>query len=232
MNVGPWPLSTVVGAFLLGFPTLFSIINPVGSSLVFHNVTSDRTHSDRQILAQRVALYSFAILLGSLWLGGYILNFFGVSLGALRIGGGLVVSVQAWNLLLAPEAQETRKVGDAAPAALRDDIAFFPLTMPLTTGPGSISVAIALASERPTEGIGPIPFFIGMTLAALINAALIWVLYASSDRVLAFLGPSGARALNRLASFLLLCIGVQIVITGGESVLGPWLHTAVRTAGR
>ena len=226
MTVGPWPVNTAVGAFLLAFPTLFSIINPIGSSLVFYNVTSDRPHRERALLARRIAIYSLAILLGSILLGGYILNFFGVSLGALRIGGGLVVSVQAWNLLLAPEAQETRKVGEAAPATERDDIAFFPLTMPLTTGPGSISVAIALASVRP-EGVSVIPFFIGMGLAALLNAFLVWVLYVSADRVLSFLGPSGARVLNRLAAFLLLCIGVQIVITGAESVLAPWLRATV-----
>jgi multiple antibiotic resistance protein len=232
MIVGPWPLSTVFGAFLLAFPTLFSIINPIGSSLIFYNVTSGRPHADRALLARRISVYSLGILLGSILLGGYVLNFFGVSLGALRIGGGLVVAVQAWNLLLAPEDQETRKAGDAAPAALRDDIAFFPLTMPLTTGPGSISVAIALASERPAEGPGVISFFVGMSLAALLNAVLVWGLYVSSDRVLSFLGPSGARVLNRLAAFLLLCIGVQIVITGAESVLGPWLRATVHAAGR
>ena len=232
MTVGPWPVSTVVGAFLLAFPTLFSIINPVGSSLVFYNVTSERSHHDRAILARRIGFYSLAILLGSILLGGYILSFFGVSLGALRIGGGLVVSVQAWNLLLAPEAQETRKAGEAAPATERDDIAFFPLTMPLTTGPGSISVAIALASVRPTEGSGVIPFFIGMTLAAVLNAFLVWLLYVGSDRVLSFLGPSGARVLNRLAAFLLLCIGVQIIITGAESVIAPWLHAMIHAPAR
>ena len=232
MTIGPWPLSTVVGAFLLAFPTLFSIINPIGSSLIFYNVTSNRSHPDRAILAQRIAIYSLAILLGSILLGGYVLNFFGVSIGALRVGGGLVVSVQAWNLLLAPEDQETQKAGDAAPAALRNDIAFFPLTMPLTTGPGSISVAIALASERPTEGPGTASFFVGMTLAAVLNAFLVWILYLSADRVLSFLGPSGARVLNRLAAFLLLCIGVQIVINGAESVLGPWLRATVHAAPR
>jgi multiple antibiotic resistance protein len=228
MNTGLWPLSTVVGALLLGFPTLFSIVNPVGSALVFYGVTQGRTHAERRLLARRVAIYAFVILLGSLLLGGYVLNFFGVSLGALRIGGGLVVCVSAWTLLMAPEANETRKAGEAAPAtAQKTDIAFFPLTMPLTTGPGSISVAIALASERPTE-VGALPsFFAGVTLAAALNAALVWLLYAWSDRVLNRLGEAGARAVTRLSAFLLLCIGVQIMITGGESVLGPWFQTLI-----
>ena len=228
MTFGPLPLSTVAGAFLLGFPTLFSIVNPIGSSLIFYNVTGRRSHAERALLARRVAFYSLLILLGSLWLGGYVLNFFGVSLGALRIGGGLVVSVQAWSLLMAPEVHETQKADDMGPpVGAKEDIAFFPLTMPLTTGPGSISVAIALASERPAEGEGLLTFFVGVSLAAAANALLVWLFYISSDRVLNFLGAAGARAVNRLAAFLLLCIGVQILVTGAESVLGPWLASTV-----
>ncbi|HEX4181705.1 MAG TPA: MarC family protein [Caulobacteraceae bacterium] len=224
MAFGPFPVSTVAGSFLLGFPTLFSIINPIGSSLVFYNVTLRRTHAERAILARRIATYGCFILLGSLWLGGYILNFFGVSLGALRVGGGLVVAVQAWSLLMAPETHESQKAGEAAPATgKRDDIAFFPLTMPLTTGPGSISVAIALASERPTVESGVLPFFLGLTLAALANALIIWISYLGADRLLRFLGEAGARAVNRLAAFLLLCIGVQIIGSGAEGLIGPWL---------
>ncbi len=228
MTFGPLPLSTVTGAFLLGFPALFSIVNPIGSSLLFYNVTIRRTHADRAVLAGRVALYALMILLGSLCLGGYILNFFGVSVGALRIGGGLVVAVQAWSFLMAPEVHETQKAGDVGPAAdAKSDIAFFPLTMPLTTGPGSISVAIALASERPTSGAGVLPFFAGVCLAALANALLVWICYLSSDRVLNLLGAAGARVVNRMTAFLLLCIGVQIMVTGAESVLGPWLASTV-----
>jgi hypothetical protein len=110
-------------------------------------------------MAFRIGLYSFAVLLASLWLGGYILNFFGVSLGALRIAGGLVVAVRAWSLLMEPEVHEERKAHQAEPAQHAADIAFFPLTMPLTTGPGSIAVAIALSSQRPTGTGEPLGFF-------------------------------------------------------------------------
>jgi multiple antibiotic resistance protein len=227
MTFGPLPVSTVAGAFLLGFPTLFSIVNPVGASLMFYNVTADRTHAERLVLARQIGLYSLIILLGSIWFGSYVLNFFGVSLGALRVAGGLVVAVRAWSMLMAPETQQTRKENDAAPAAEgRDDVAFFPLTMPFTTGPGSISVAIALASERPTsEGVWS--FFGGMTLAAVVLSGVVWMLYASADRVLRLLGEGGARVVSRLVAFLLLCIGVQIFSTGAESLAGPWLSQTV-----
>jgi multiple antibiotic resistance protein len=223
MFFGPLPVKTLAGAFLIGFPALFSIVNPIGASLMFYNVTADRGHAERAQLARRIGFYSLLVLLVSLWFGSYILTFFGVSLGALRVAGGLVVAVRAWSLLMAPDAQRSRKANDAAPAEGKEDVAFFPLTMPFTTGPGSISVAIALASERPSDAEGVLPFFAGVTLAAGVIAALVWTLYAASDRVLALLGEGGARILGRLAAFLLLCIGVQIVISGVDSIVAPWL---------
>jgi multiple antibiotic resistance protein len=224
LNFAPLPIASVLGAFLLGFPTLFSIVNPIGAGLIFYNVTQDRTHAERLVLARRIAIYAFCLLAGSLWLGSYILNFFGVSLGAVRVAGGLVVAFSAWGLLMAPETREDRKVDEAGQAAGRmEDIAFFPLTMPFTTGPGSISVAIALSAERPAEGGSVLPFFGGVTLAALAVSAMVWVLYTFADRVLSRLGSAGARVVTRLSAFLLLCIGVQILSTGAESLLRPWL---------
>jgi multiple antibiotic resistance protein len=222
MNFQPLPFGSLAGALLIGFPALFSIINPIGSSLLFYSLTRERTHAERAQLARRIAIFSLIILLGSLWLGGYVLNFFGVSLGALRVAGGLVVSVQAWKVLTAPDTHDSTP-HEAAAVATREDIAFFPLTMPLTTGPGTIAVAIALASERPANDVGLLAFFAGLSLAAAANAALVLLLYTSADRVLRLLGEAGARTVGRLAAFLLLCIGVQIMSNGAESLVRPWL---------
>lgn len=225
MDLSPLPLGSVIGAFLLAFPTLFSIVNPVGAALIFNQVISNRSRAERQELARRIASYSLIVLLASLLLGGVVLNFFGVSLSALRIGGGLVVSVRAWGLLMQPEVHEERKASSAEPAQSADDVAFFPLTMPLTTGPGTIAVAIALSSQRPGGDGGVISFFVGVSLAAVCIAVTIWLCYRWSDAVTALLGPAGARVLSRLIAFLLLCIGVQIMITGvvgvGQLLLAP-----------
>jgi multiple antibiotic resistance protein len=229
MSINPLPFNTVLGAFLLAFPALFSIVNPIGSALVFGNVTARRSVLEKQRLAGRIGVYSLIVLLFSLWLGGYVLNFFGISLGALRIGGGLVVAIQAWSLLMRPEVRDDRKAEQSSTAreGEAEDIAFFPLTMPFTTGPGSISAAIALASERPANGGGTLAFFIGISLGAVAVSLCVWLFYRSTDRVLALLGQGGARILGRLAAFLLLCIGVQILVNGVESLLGPLLRGAL-----
>jgi multiple antibiotic resistance protein len=168
----------------------------------------------------RVSLYALLVLLGSLWLGGYVLNFFGVSLGALRVAGGLIVTVRAWGLLDQPGVREEHREAAAAAASAtdRDDIAFFPLTMPFTTGPGSISVAIALSSQRPSAETGVLGFFLGVSLAAAAVAAMTFVAYRFSGRVVALLGDQATRVVSRLVAFLLLCVGVQIISTGVGSL--------------
>lgn len=223
MDFSPLPTSSLVGAFLLAFPALFSIVNPVGASLIFHQAMGGRSREERRKLARQIGFYAFLVLLGSLLLGGYILNFFGVSLGALRVAGGLVVAIRAWSLLMDPQEQEDRKASQTETAQSHEDVAFFPLTMPFTTGPGSISVAIALSSQRPTEGAAVAPFFIGAGLAAAVVAAMVWLCYSASGRMMRLLGPSGARVLSRLVAFLLLCIGVQIIASGAENLMAKFL---------
>ena len=215
VDLNPLPLGSVIGAFLLAFPALFSIVNPIGAALIFNQVTTGRSGDERHRLAGKVATYSVIVLLASLWLGGYVLTFFGISLAALRIAGGMVVAIRAWGLLMQPAEHEERKATAAAPVQESDDeVAFFPLTMPLTTGPGTIAVAIALSSQRPSSGIGTLAFFGGMSLAAACVALSIWLCFRWSDRVVALLGKGGARILSRLIAFLLLCVGVQIIVTG------------------
>ncbi|MCW3476979.1 MarC family protein [Limobrevibacterium gyesilva] len=208
-------MSSAVAAFLLAFPALFSIVNPAGGAFIFNEVTSDLTRAERIRLAGKVAFFSLLVMLASLWGGAYIMNFFGISLGALRIAGGAVVALRAWDLLSAPERQEARKQEQAGSSGRAiEDIAFFPLTLPFTTGPGTISVAVALGANRPTSGDRLLAFFIGMTGAALAIALCIWVAYRSADRVAALIGASARRTIARLTAFLLLCIGTQIMING------------------
>jgi multiple antibiotic resistance protein len=218
-----FPLAGLAGSFLLAFPALFSIVNPLGSALIFAQVLAGRTSAERHSLAGKVGLYSAIVLLVSLWGGSYVLNFFGISLGALRVGGGLVVAARAWQLLESPEDTEARKEQQAQPARLSPEAAFYPLTMPLTTGPGTISVAIVLSAERPAGGEGVISFMLGLSAAAVAIALCVWLAYRYADTVIALLGNAGSRVLTRLVAFLLLCIGMQIIVNGVEDLGAAFL---------
>jgi multiple antibiotic resistance protein len=219
----PFSDGSLAGSFLVAFSALFSIVNPFGGALIYSQVTVERSHSERVALAWRVAAYSAAVMLVSLWAGATLMSFFGVSLEALRVAGGLVVAVRAWEMLAAPETNENRKQEQASSVGDGDDVAFFPLTLPFTTGPGTISVAIALSASRPGRAADLVPFFAGSTAAALAVALSVGLCYASADRVVALLGPARARVVTRLSAFLLLCIGVQILLTGLHGVLASAL---------
>jgi len=211
-----------LNAFLLGFPALFSIVNPISGAFIFREVTADRTR-DRAGLARLVAFYSLVVMTAALWAGSYVLALFGITLAALRVAGGIVVALNAWSLLNSPERHEVQQHEQATPTAGVDDIALFPLTIPFTAGPGTISVAVALGSSHPRASEQLVWFFLGMTAATVALAAVIWITYRSTDRISRLMGPRGSRSVTRLSAFLLLCIGVQILITGVEDVLGPLL---------
>lgn len=207
-------MSAALQSFLLAYSALFSIINPIGGALIFSQVTAERSHADRVLLARKIGLYSSVVMLGALWAGASVLSFFGVSLAALRIAGGLIVVSFAWTLLQAPERREELKQEQASHAEGIDEIAFFPLTLPFTTGPGTISVAVAIGANLPSGGPAYWAFVAGASAAAFAMSATIWVAYASSDRLVALLGGPGARVVSRLAAFLLLCVGTQITLNG------------------
>ncbi len=217
----------MLAAFLLAFPALFSIVNPIAGAFIFRGATGDRTHLERTTLARRVGLYSLMVMLVALWAGSYVLAMFGISLAALRISGGIVLALFAWELLGASDKRENRKqeqAADAAPA-VADDVAFFPLTLPFTTGPGTIAVAVALGAEHPGMGGEWLVFHAGMGLAAVAMAGAIWLTYAYADRLSDLLGRTGSKTVTRLSAFILFCIGVQMLITGVVDVLGPLLNT-------
>ncbi len=216
-------MSAALAAFLLGFPALFAIVNPVSGAFIFRTRTVERSRAERVRLARLVGAYSAMVMLVALWAGSYVLAFFGITLPALRCAGGIVLALYAWSSLNAPERREARKNEQFDAAAGLDEVAFYPLTLPFTTGPGTISVAVALGSAHPASGLALIPFFVGMSLAALAVALLVWLLYSATDQLNRLFGQVASRAITRLAAFFQLCIGVQILITGATEVLQPLL---------
>ena len=210
--------------FLLVYAGLFPIVNPVGNAPIFLALTPHCTDRERHALALRVAFDGFFLLLGSLLVGSYVLEFFGITLPVLRIAGGVVVTAFGWTLLQAREDLEGQRIAEGArgPDAATD--AFYPLTMPLTVGPGAISVAIALGSQRPKEAIdfAHLAVLAGVAIAGLAAVAVtIYICYRFAEPTIAALGKHGTNAVVRLSAFLLLCIGIQIVWTGFSGLQAP-----------
>ncbi len=213
-----------INAFLLVYAALFPIVNPVGSAPIFLRLTSPYSVVERSSLAMGVARNSFLLLLGSLLIGSHVLVFFGITLPVVRIAGGLVVAAFGWQLLHAGEDPEDRRSAAAAsPGASTDS--FYPLTMPLTVGPGSISVAVTLGSQRPLTPIDFTDLALlggGAIVGLSAIAVTIYVCYRFAGNLVAALGERGSSVLMRLSAFILLCIGIQIVWNGYSTLI----HTA------
>lgn len=216
---------------LLAFSSLFAIVNPVVNAIIFAQITADRSHAERLRLARRVGLYSFGLMLFALWVSSYVLSFFGISLGALKVAGGLVIAAGSWRLLHAPERREAvkhaqaRQEGRVATARDVADIAFFPVSIPFTVGPGAISVCIGLSAGRPAIG-SALPYLGALSAAALVMALVVWITMSFADRIALLFGKTGSRAITRLSALLLLCIGVQIMASGVETLLTPVIAAA------
>src|SRR5579875_3478549 len=121
MPTGLFAPTATLGAFLLAFPALFSVVNPLGGALIFAEVTEERGRDERRRIAGRVAVYSLLVLLVSLWAGSYVLNFFGISMGALRIGGGIIIAAAGWRLMFAAEAHHAKRAEQAAASMEAED---------------------------------------------------------------------------------------------------------------
>jgi multiple antibiotic resistance protein len=206
--------------FLLVLAALFSVINPPGTALVFLSMTKYASVATRRSLARRVALNSFFVMTGSLLIGALVLKLYGITVPVLRVAGGIVVAASGWKLL----NEGARTTIEKTATDQRVDYsgqAFYPLTLPLTTGPGTIAVMISLGLSRTaySDRTEELSFLLASLLATIVMAAGIYVCFAYSDRVERWLGSNATDIAGRLFAFILFCLGIQIIWTGASDLL-------------
>jgi multiple antibiotic resistance protein len=212
----------LVETFLLVLAALFPVVNPPGAGLIFLSMTRNASPQTRRSLARRVAVNAFFVMAVSLpVVGALVLKIYGISIPVLRVAGGLIVAVAGWKLL---NEGSPKTAGDISAEGHKTDFAdkaFYPLTLPLTTGPGTIAVMISLGLSRSAySDVGQdLQFFVATLLATLVIALTIYLCFAYSDRVQRGLGVAGTDILVRLTAFILFCLGVQIIWTGASELL-------------
>jgi multiple antibiotic resistance protein len=215
-------VSGVISAFLLTFAGLFPIVNPIEGAPFFLGLTANLSSAERQVLARKAAVNGFALLLGSMALGPWMLEFFGIELPVVRIAGGLVVAALGWKLL-SQESWSDHAGAGLEGAANRKVGSFYPLTMPLTVGPGSMSVAITIGSRKPA-GVPRLPQLAehagGAVLGLIAIGLCIYLAYRFADNIARLLGATGLEVLVRLSAFILMCIGIEIVWSGYSTLSG------------
>ncbi|WP_296947527.1 MarC family protein [uncultured Massilia sp.] len=215
-------IAAAIRSFLFVFATMLPILNPAATAPIFLSMTEGAAPATRAMLARRIARNMFWLMTGSMLVGSYVLDFFGVSLPIVRIGGGLILAAVAWRLLGAtPSTPDSRAA--LAEAFTTDHAyrqAFYPLTFPISCGPASISVAITVGVTLHDAQLAVSLARMGAALAALaVIGVLLYLAFRYGEHFLRLIGEAGTAVFLRLTAFILLCLGVQIVWDGARELL-------------
>lgn len=203
--------------FLFALAALLPILNPTATAPIFLGMTEGASPTTRELLARRIARNMFWLLLGAMLVGSYVLEFFGISLPIVRVGGGLIVAASAWRLLTATQAtvDSRTELAESFTVDMAKRQAFYPLTFPISCGPGSIAAAItvgvSLSDARLSISLARMG---GGVIALLTMGVLLYLAFRYAQQLLKPLGEAGTVIFLRMTAFILLCLGVQIVWDG------------------
>jgi multiple antibiotic resistance protein len=158
--------------------------------------------------------------------GALVLQFYGITIPVLRVAGGYIVAVAGWRLLHEGSHKGVEATEDQEPRRDLLGQAFYPLTLPLTTGPGTIAVVISIGLSHPAfmNRTEQVIFLLASVSAITVIAASVFLSFAYADRVRSLLGRGGTDIAVRLSAFILFCLGVQILWSGGSELLRSVLH--------
>lgn len=208
-------------SFLLVVAALVPMLNPAASAPVFLGLTEGMDARIRAKLSRLIARNVVVLMLSSMLVGSYVLDFFNLSLPIVRIGGGVILIATAWRMLNAPaSSSEKALVFRSAPSLVIRQLAFYPLTFPIACGPASISIGITIGVALNTPDISIMLANTAGGLFALIGIGFtIYYAFRYADGLLKYLGETGATVFLRLSAFLLLCVGIEIFWQGASELL-------------
>jgi multiple antibiotic resistance protein len=194
------------------FLALFPILNPPAMAPVFLQLTGQVTDRERNRLARLIGTYTFVFLTALLFLGGWTLKLLGISIPVISVAGGLLLFHSAWHML-----NKDPRMSDSERAEIQScmmDKAFFPLTLPVTAGPGAIAVTLSLVPAGNVLEAPVVLQYLAVAAGIALAALAVFVFYRFSGAVIRKMGPTGAATVSQISAFVLLAIGVQIVWNG------------------
>jgi multiple antibiotic resistance protein len=212
-------LAQLTGAILLIVGALLPVVNPLGDAPFFLRLTPGCDEPTRAFLANRIAFYSFFMLLGSLLLGSFVLLMFGLSIPVVQVAGGAVVCALGWKVL-ADIGKPSEAALDLIHAkAVAMGRSFTPLTVPMTVDGGVISVAITVGANHAHSFKHVVIQLLASVIGAGIVALTILLTYRYAQRVGRWIGMTGMIVVVRLSAFIMVCIGVGITWNGIKALL-------------
>ena len=218
MPIDPLALILYAGkSFLLVLATLLPILNPAATAPIFLGLTEGASEETRRLLARRIATNMVMLITGAMLVGSYVLDLFGISLPIVRVAGGTLIAANAWRLLaISPASRDSRQsLAEAYTPEMARTHAFYPLTFPISCGPGSLAAAITIGVTLHEEQLAlSLARFAGGFGGMVVIGLALFVAFRYATQLLKPLGETGTTVFLRLSAFILLCLGVQIVWDG------------------
>lgn len=220
----PKEVMLVAKYFGFSFSALLPVVNPLGSALFILGLVGNAPPDVFRSLAKKIAISTVLFLLVVELVGSALLAFFGVSLPVVQLAGGFVLAATGWQLLNQKEYQANAQQS-SIPAGPDDSLTekiFYPLTFPITVGPGCIVITLTLSAHASRDGIvNTILSHVGIVIGILVVSFLVYVCYSYAPRITRTISAQTVHGILRVVAFVLLCIGVQIAWNG----LGTLLST-------
>ncbi len=221
------PIISAFGrSLLLAAAAIFPIANPPAMAPTFLSLTDGADPRMRAALAARVGRSSTLMMLAAMLIGTWVLRFFGLSLSIVRVAGGMTVATYAWHMLSTstPASPSRSRLAARFTAEAGRASAFYPLTFPITCGPGTIAAAITVSTALHHEDLSiELANFAGGVAGCALVGLAVYFTYRFAHRLLEPLGETGVIVFLRMSAFILLCLGAQIIWTGASALLGEVL---------
>ena len=204
----------------VGFLALFPAVNPVGSAFIVDPLLTGLNHTQRRAATKKIAFYCLIICTVSIIAGSYILKLFGISIPIVQLCGGIMICRMGWQLLTSEDGIQKGNKETARPSGEVENILFYPISFPMTTGAGTISVLLTLSAHGEDTDMSKHLVKLGaLFIAIILICILIYICYVNTPRLIKRLGPRGEQIVNKLSAFLVFCIGMQIASTGIRALL-------------
>jgi multiple antibiotic resistance protein len=198
---------------LLSLSSVIIIVNPLGATLTYVSLTSGMDISLRMRVAKESCWYAFLILLVFALFGGIILQLFGITIEAFRIGGGILLFLIGMEMVYARTSRTKLTATEKYESMEAEDISVTPLAIPMIAGPGAITTTIVLMNEA----VGSVPEMAMILIAIIVATILTYMMMIRSESIVSKIGQKEFRAINRVMGILLIAIAVQFVISGLSS---------------
>jgi multiple antibiotic resistance protein len=199
---------------LKSFISLLALINPVGAIPFFMSLTGQQSDAERRRTIRTAAISVFCVIALTALLGQQIIGFFGISVGSLQVGGGIIMLLMAINMLNAQIGNSRSTPEERDEAEQKDSIAVVPLAIPLLTGPGTISTVIVYAADSPHWYDRAALIAIGAVLAAICFGAL-----RLAEPIARWVGRTGINIGTRLMGLMLSALAVEFIVDGLKALL-------------